>query len=553
MNKIQFDKLIKPLVALYDEIELDLIMNILERIDNYSNIKGSLEWYLDKLSETKLLDKDNLKVLKQNKRKIKQIIIDIADACGGNIDNLEQLKGYYQNNLISVDPTNLYDSIAIQNLIREATKDTDDIMNLINTKAFEGAKESYKKVLNKAYSETASGVYTYTEAIRRAMNEMAQQGIQTVNYESGFHLSIESVVRRDVVTRMNKLVGDCELEHAKQLETNLVYVNQHLGARVRTKYMKNDYEAHCEWQGKKYMIEGSSEEYPNLYETTGYGEMLGLKGINCYHNMRPTWEWEKVDDVIDEAENAIEYEKLQRQRALERKSRELKRKIEVAKYFDDKEEIKKINDKLKQHNEEYDNWLKDNGLTRDYNREYIIKSKVNIPNFIGKKQQGTYSRQEILELTEQVKYMSDKYIDIPSKWSGNIVINNEVPSGKKWNCDIITNNTTSAHELLHEILHSKSISYYDVETYKKHWKIEEASVQLLNQEISQKEGIEIIPSDYDEWTNILRKINKSTKRYENDYLFAKNLFKQSLPKRFEWLSNIASDNKEVIDLLEELK
>ena len=375
MNKIQFDKLIKPLIALYDEIELDLIRNILERIDNYSNIKGSLEWYLDKLSETKLLDKDNLKVLKNNKRKIKQIIIDIADVCGRSIDNLEKLKGYYQSNLISVDPTSLYDSVAIQNLVREATKDTEDIINLINTKAIEGAKENYKKVLNKAYLETASGTYSYTESIRRAIDEMAQQGIQTVNYESGVHLSIESVVRRDVITRMNKLVGDCELEHAKQLDTNLVYVDQHLGARVRTKYMKSDYEAHCEWQGKKYMIKGSSGEYPNLYETTGYGEMLGLKGLNCYHNFRPTWEWEKVDDVIDEVENAVEYEKLQRQRTLERKTRVLKRKKEVARYFNDKDEIKKVNNKLKQHNEEYNNWLKENNLTRDYNREYVIRRK----------------------------------------------------------------------------------------------------------------------------------------------------------------------------------
>ena len=376
MNKIQFDKLLKPLIVLYDEIELDLVMNILERIDNYSKIKGSLEWYLDKLSEIKLFDKDNLKVLKNNKRKIKQILMDIADYSGGSIDNLEQLKGYYQKGLISIDPITLYDSIAIQSLVREAFEDSQDIMELINTKALEGAKESYKKVLNKAYLETASGTYSYTESIRKAMNEMAQQGIKTVNYESGVQLSIEAVVRRDVVTRMNKLVGDCEIEHAKQLDTNLVYVDQHLGARVRTKYMKHDYEAHAEWQGKKYMIDGSSEEYPNLYEATGYGEMLGLKGINCYHNMRPTWEWETIPNVIDEVENAIQYEKLQRQRALERKSRALKREKEVAKHFDDEEEIKKINNKLKKHNEEYDSWLEENGLTRDYNREYIVSSKT---------------------------------------------------------------------------------------------------------------------------------------------------------------------------------
>ena len=128
----------------------------------------------------------------------------------------------------------MFKSESINNLINEALKDTENIMNLINTKAIESTKESYMKILNKAYIETTSGIYTYTESIRRGIKEMAKEGIKGASYESGKTISIEAVVRRDVITRMNKLVGDCELEHAKELGTNLVYVDQHLGARVRT-------------------------------------------------------------------------------------------------------------------------------------------------------------------------------------------------------------------------------------------------------------------------------------------------------------------------------
>ena len=153
-----------------------------------------------------------------------------------------------------------------------------------------------------------------------------------------------------------------------------MYVDQHLGARVRTKYMKNDYEAHAEWQGKKYMIEGSSKEYPNLYEKTGYGEMLGLKGINCYHHMQPTWEWEKIPNIIDEIENKEKYELLQKQRSYERKMRALKRERLIAKETDDKESATKINKKIKSTRDDFNKWLEDNNLTRDYNREYIEKN-----------------------------------------------------------------------------------------------------------------------------------------------------------------------------------
>ena len=371
MNKIQFDNLLKPLVELYDEIELELIKNILIRLENYSNVQGTLEWYLEKLEESKLLEKTNIKTFKSNKKKIQKILSEIANNSGNHIDNLEQLKKYYKQGLLEVNPSVLYNSKAVENLINEAIKDSENITELINTKALESVNKNYKKILNKAYLETTRGIYTYTESIRRALNEFAETGIQTVHYDSGKSLSIEAAVRRDIITRMNKLVGDCELEHAKELKTNLVYVDQHLGARTRTKYTKHDYEVHAEWQGKKYMIDGSSDKYENLIEATGYGEMLGLKGINCYHNMRPTWEWEEIPERIDEVENAIEYERLKKKTEYSRKIRNIKRKLLVAKQTNNQEDLMKANKSFAIVNKNYDDWLTENGMTRDYNREFV--------------------------------------------------------------------------------------------------------------------------------------------------------------------------------------
>lgn len=371
MTKLEFEKLLIPLIELIDDIEMDLITNILERIDNYDSVRGSLEWYVDKLSELKLLDKDNLSIFKKNKKELKKRIVELSEFCGNHIDNLEKLNDYYEKGLLSTNPVTLYKNNAINTLVNNAIKDTTDIMDLIQTKAIEGSNKAYKNILNKAYIETSSGAYTYTEAIRRAVDEFAEKGIQTVHYKNGKSLSIESVTRRDVITRMNKLTGDCEIERAKELGTNLIYVDQHLGARVRTKYTKHDYEAHAEWQGKKYMIEGSSDKYENLYKATGYGEMLGLKGINCYHNMHPTWEWEKIDERIDLEENKKVREILDKRNYYARKSRYLKQKRLNAKILGDKEDYKKQNQKFKEFSIEYNSFLKEHGLVRDYNREYI--------------------------------------------------------------------------------------------------------------------------------------------------------------------------------------
>lgn len=371
MNKIQFDRLLKPLVQIYDDIELELIRNILLRIENYSGVEGSLEWYLDKLNESKLLTNDNLKVIKKNKKDIYKVLKNIIDKGSHSSEYLDVLESYFNDEKIDVNPNTLYKGKSFNRVVENALKDVSDITDLINSKALESAEKNYKDIINKAYIETSSGIYTYQESIRKALNEFAKQGIDVVHYENGQTLGIEAVVRRDVITRVNKLVGDIDLQNAEELGTDLVYVDQHLGARTRTPYMKEDYEAHAEWQGKVYTINPNNKDYPNFYEATGYGEMLGLKGINCYHSFRPFFEWEKVPNRIDEVENAKQYELLQQQRAFERKIRSIKRQKVVA----NKEDTKTLNKRLKSANSLFNKYLEEKDLTRDYSREYIGTKK----------------------------------------------------------------------------------------------------------------------------------------------------------------------------------
>ena len=551
MTKLEFEKLIKPLVEIIDDIEIELIYNILERIDNYKEVKGTLKWYNDKLNELKLLEKDSQNTFKERKKRIRDVIEEIAKVCGTKVDNFDKLEDYYNQGLLNVNPINLYNSVSINNLINEAVKDGNDIMNLIQTKALEATKKEYMNILNKSYVETASGAYTYTESIRNAIDKMSENGIAVIHYKNGVNLSIESVVRRDIVTRMNKLVGDVEIQQAKELGTNLVYVDQHLGARVRTPYMKNDYEAHCEWQGKKYMIEGSNEKYDNLYEKTGYGEMLGLKGINCYHNMKPTFEWEKIPDRIDEIENKKEYELLQQQRAFERKMRKLKRKRESYKATND-EQLDKVSQKYKQESEKFNKWLKENNLTRDYEREYIANANKIKPKYEMYNNKTEYTIQEEQKLFETINNELDKEINIESKWSGKININNDCSPAKEWNCSITIGSSTLKQEVQHELLHARSISHYGKEEYINYQFEEEATVELLNKQILQKNKMTYYDNAYANMVNKLEEISDIIGIDKFD--FAINLFKIRPSKRREWIINLAIENNKkdiILDLLEE--
>lgn len=154
-----------------------------------------------------------------------------------------------------------------------------------------------------------------------------------------------------------------------------------------------------------------------------------------------------------------------------------------------------------------------------------------------------YTQEEINKIAYETDKIASKYVDIKSKWSGNIIIANEKGRyGKLWNCDISTRVETAPHIILHEQLHARSISYFNNRIYAEYSNIEEASVQFLTQEISKLENISIIESEYDDMTNALRKINKKLKLRNNDFIFAKELFEIPVIRRLEWLEEIVYNN-----------
>lgn len=162
--------------------------------------------------------------------------------------------------------------------------------------------------------------------------------------------------------------------------------------------------------------------------------------------------------------------------------------------------------------------------------------KIRIKDVDNAKSFKKYSDKEIRDISMDMNKLADKHINNKSKWSGNIVVDPaDNAYGKLWNCDISTPSETCPHILLHEQIHAHSISYYTPKDYMDNYKMEESTVQLLAQEISNKEKIEIIESQYDEMVEALRNINQIAKIDENDYEFAVKLIETPVPERLSWL------------------
>ncbi len=146
-----------------------------------------------------------------------------------------------------------------------------------------------------------------------------------------------------------------------------------------------------------------------------------------------------------------------------------------------------------------------------------------------------YSKKEIKIIANKMYEIGNKYTDNNSKWSGNIIISNRKTNAKLWNCSIEIESITSPHAILHEQLHAHSISYYNVDTYKKYKRIEEASTELLAKEICKKENVVNITSAYDNWVENLMKINDKIKIENNTFEFAKALYKIPVTDRLDFL------------------
>lgn len=373
------DSLTQPIINIYSQIELDLIIEIAKRFEMNDEIGGTLEWQLKKLDELGALNNDTLKVIsKYSKKSEAEILKMIEKAELANI-NLDDLKKAYNQKQIAVDPLMIKDNTSFTELAELTYKELKDTYRLIQTKALESAKQAYMDIVNRSYVEVATGTYDYGTSIRRAVKQMAQNGINGATYiRNGktVQYSIESTVRRDTLTAVNKLANKASEKVCDELGAEYVEISSHLGARV---HPTNPIANHAGWQGKVFKVIGSDGKYPNLKESTGYpDDIQGLGGVNCRHRMFPFFPGISVPNPIqyDEEENRRVYELSQKQRAMERKMRRLKKQQAAAKAMGDSETAKKLNKDIQAQSDAIQAFCDENGLRRDHGRELVSEQLI---------------------------------------------------------------------------------------------------------------------------------------------------------------------------------
>ena len=366
----------EQIVRIYNEIEIELLIAIAKRFDVYDKATGTLEWQLKKLDELGGLNNESINIIAKHSKRTKEEILKVLKEAGySNLDfNLLELA--YEEDFIEINPDVLKNSPVINDIINLSFKELDGTFKMINTKALESVKSAYMNILNTAYIEVSSGVYDYQSSIRKALRNMANNGIYGATYKRGMttvNYSLEGTVRRDVVTATHQLANKVSIQSCEELACEYVEVSSHIGARVND---KNPIANHYGWQGKVYKIHGKDDKYDNLKEKTGYpDDILGLGGVNCRHRMFPFFPGisKPMRKTFDKEENKKLYDLSQRQRLLERKIREEKKRAVVYKHANDLENYDISMKKLKHRINEINKFCKENNLDRDYSRELVTE------------------------------------------------------------------------------------------------------------------------------------------------------------------------------------
>lgn len=299
---------------LHSEIIRKMVYRIMLRIGRGEDyiLTATDKWQISTLQQAGYLLEDIQKeIAKATKLQQTEIAEAMEDA---GVKALEYDDKIYQS--VGLSPTPLTQSPELIRLMQRNYEATiGEWNNFTRTMALEAQKNFIYQV-DKAYNLVSTGAMSYTEAVRDAVNSIISEGA-TVKYASGHEDTIETATLRAIRTGISQATAQIQIKRMDEMNVDLVITSSHLGARP----------SHQVWQGQIFSRSGLSN-YPDFIESTGYGSITGLCGINCRHSFSPYFEgMDNPFEQYDSEENRKQYEKEQRQRTLERRIRNTKREV----------------------------------------------------------------------------------------------------------------------------------------------------------------------------------------------------------------------------------
>lgn len=363
------------------QLHANIIQKIIERMmirlgrgEDYL-LTATDKWQIEVLQEAGYLLEDIQKELAdKTKKQVREIQEAMEDA---GVQALQWDDKIYQ--AAGLSPVPLLQSPALMRIMQRNYEATAGEWRNFTRTTVNEAQRLFINRMDNAYNMVVSGAVSYTEAVRDVINDVSDVGMK-VNYPSGYKLSIESATMMIVRTGISQAAAEVSLERMKEMDWDIILVSSHLGARVGDggKNPGN----HSWWQGKFYSRTGRDKRFPDFVSSTGYGSITGLSGVNCRHSFGTGDGENNPFEQYDTEENRKAYETQKRQRTLERRIRDSKRKVQNLQTavdnckdeklkFELQQKLDRKSYTLSQQNKAYKQYCEENGL-----KSYAERLKV---------------------------------------------------------------------------------------------------------------------------------------------------------------------------------
>ena len=224
-------------------------------------------------------------------------------------------------------------------------------------------KQDVLNILNSNTASVVSGAESRTKAVRTTIHEMAQKGIPAFVDKSGREWSPEAYVNMDIRATVKNTALEAQFSTMDSLGQDVFEVSSHPGSRPKCR----------PWQGKLISRSGRTTEITDIngrrhkvipLSQTSFGEPDGLFGINCGHRPRGVSDglFRKSSVEYDDEEDKALYNKVCKQRELERRVRKSKTEADMLEAAGDTEGAKEVRRKMSEQNKALKSYCDSNGL-----------------------------------------------------------------------------------------------------------------------------------------------------------------------------------------------
>lgn len=391
MTTLEQMNLSQPLTDVYTAMETDLMIAIAKQLAVGGEINATSEWRLKKLAEAGALSQETVRIIASYTGIQSDLLTEaIEGAAMGITERLEPaLQACARDGYISPhDGTPIAESM--KNVVTNFRKQAKTDLNLVNTVMQYKAKSSYTTLVNKIYDETkrqellgvlgkhtlevASGGASRQEAVRNCIKEFSQKGIPAFVDKRGREWSPEAYINMDIRTTVNNTANAAQDACCDRYGLDLIQISSHMGARPKCALDQGKLYSRSNRSGIAH--DGDGNEIPFYpWSGTSYGQPDGILGINCHHHKYPFADGVNFQRYFpyDEEENAERYKEFQKQRAMERRVREVSRQADMLEAAGDTEGAKAARRQLREKRKAYREYSKEHGLGIHNDRLTVVK------------------------------------------------------------------------------------------------------------------------------------------------------------------------------------